>query len=105
VSVTLLAPPDEIIVTANTNMGLPQYTLTVIDVATGMEQDQMLPMFFPARPEILTGAPPVTWTLTANSSGEVQFFLSVNGEVECGPGCFEFVTRTAISEIVTIVLR
>jgi hypothetical protein len=103
VSPTNLQVGGTVLVTARTNLGIPGYTLTVIDQSTGQEQDQSNPIFTPARPAPITpGGSSVSWTLTAARPGTAVFRVSVYGETYGECGCFYFTTVVASSGAVAV---
>jgi cellulase/cellobiase CelA1 len=103
-SATDVAVGDTIVVRATSNLGIPQYTLTVIDASTGAVQDQANPIFTPAQPApISVSSGGVSWTLQAVRAGTVRFAVRVNGETfdpRCN--CFFFTNASAMSALVTV---
>jgi hypothetical protein len=72
-----------IVVSASSNLYLPQYSLEIIDASTDWYQDQNNPLVLPAEPlsispSTLTGG--ASWTLTARRAGVIRVRLSVAGE-------------------------
>jgi hypothetical protein len=104
VSKTSVVPGDTVTVTASVNMGLNAWGLTVIDNATGQEQDQANPIFNPARPAgMTTSGGTASWTLTAVRAGTVRFRAGSNGEFsDPNCGCFYFTNASAESVNVTV---
>lgn len=81
-SAPTVAVGSTLIVTATTNLGLPQYQLHVIDLATGAVQSQADPLLTPAQPgPISVNFGAVSWTLTAVRAGQVKFTVSATGEI------------------------
>jgi hypothetical protein len=96
VSKTNVALGSTVTVTGSTNMGIPQWGVTVVDLATGVEQDQNNPIFTPARPAAQANP---AFTLTAARTGAVRFNLNASGEIQdpaCG-NCFVFKSAGASS--------
>jgi hypothetical protein len=103
-SVTDVAVGDTIVVTASSNLGIPLYTLNIIDSNTDAIQDQADPIFTPAQPApISTSSGSVSWTLQAARAGTVRFAVSVNGEIfDPTCSCFFFTNGSATSVPVTV---
>lgn len=73
-----------LVITAHTNLGVPQQTLRVLD-GLSTEQSETNPIFTPARPApIYTNT--ASWTLTAVRSGYGTLFVSASGEIY-DPAC------------------
>jgi hypothetical protein len=93
-------PGDTFTVTATTDLGVPVATLTVIDLATGKEQDQTNPIVTPARPGS-NGTR--SWTITAARAGAVVFSVAVSGEFnDPACSCSYFKSMVATSEQVWV---
>jgi hypothetical protein len=100
VSKTNVALGSTVTVAGSTNMGIPQWNVTVVDLATGVEQDQSNPIFTPARPAAQANP---AFTLTAARTGAVRFNMTVSGEIQdpaCG-NCFVFKAAGASSASVS----
>jgi hypothetical protein len=89
-------------VRANTGLGMPMYSVAVIDSATGQEQDEANPLFTPARSGPIT-APGAAWTLTAARPGRATFSVRMSGEIyDPSCSCYRTATVTLVSASVHI---
>jgi hypothetical protein len=93
-----------LVVTASSTLGIPRYSLTVIDEATGQAQSTTNPIFDPAQPApISVSSGGVSWTLRALRAGTVHFGLGVYGETYDGScNCFYFTGAGATSSPVAV---
>jgi hypothetical protein len=104
VSQAIVQIGDTVTVTARSNMGLNQFRIGVIDKSTGQLQDEMNPIFTPARPApINTSGQSVWWTLTAVRKGTVEFRVDTNGELY-DPACACTSFRNAFGTSVAVTV-
>jgi hypothetical protein len=98
-------PGANVRVTANSNLGIPRYSLTIRDTATGLPQSEADPILTPARPPSLqVSSGGVHWDLQAARTGTVRFEVSTNGEIlDPACGCFHFITVTCSAGPITII--
>jgi hypothetical protein len=98
-SKTSVAIGDTVVVTAYTTAGMPSFSITVKDVATGQAQDPSNPIFTPAQPASqVPGGNTASWTLTAARAGTVVFVVVANGEInDPACGCWRFAPVTGQS--------